>query len=60
MGVSKISDHIQIKVKIPNPRQEPPVSPKDPNEDSKDLEYLLTFKIKIQSQKFKPGCIKDQ
>ena len=37
MGVSKTSDHIQIKIKMPNPSQEPPVSSKALNEDLKDM-----------------------
>ena len=49
MGVSKTSDHIQIKIKIPNPSQEPPASSKALNEDLKDMDVLCTFKIKIES-----------
>ena len=29
LGVSKISDHIQIKIRIPNPSQKPSASSKD-------------------------------
>ena len=50
MGVSKTSDHIQIKIKMPNPSQEPSGSYKAPNKDLKDKEVLWTFKIKIESQ----------
>ena len=46
MGVSKTSDHIKIKIKMPNPSQEPPASSKAPNEDLKDINILCTFKIK--------------
>ena len=49
MGVSKTSDHIQIKIKMPNPSQEPPASSKAPNDDLKDMDVLCTFKIKIES-----------
>ena len=49
MGISKTSDHIQIKIKMPNPSQEPPASCKAPNEDLKDIDVLGTFKIKIES-----------
>ena len=49
MGLSKTSDHIQIKIKMPNPSQEIPVSSKAPNEDLKDLDVLCIFKIKIES-----------
>ena len=37
MGISKTSDHIQIKLKISNPSHESPASSKIPNEDSKDM-----------------------
>ena len=50
MGEPKTSDHIQIKFKIPNPRQEPSAYSKAPNEDLKDMDVLCTFKIKIESQ----------
>ena len=50
MGVSKTSDHIKIKIKMPNPSQEPLASSKVPNEDLKDMDVLYTFKIKIESQ----------
>ena len=43
MGVSKTSDHIQIKINMPNSSQEPPASSKVPNEDVKDLDVLCTF-----------------
>ena len=38
IGISKTSDHIQIKIKMPNPSQEPPASSKAPNEDIKDMD----------------------
>ena len=60
MDVSKASDHIQIKNKMPNPSQEPPASSKAPNEDLKDMDVLCTFKIKVESQNLDPGCMKDQ
>ena len=60
MGISKTSDHIQIKIKMPKPSQEPPVSSKVPNEDLKDMDVLCTFKIKIESQNLDHGHIKDQ
>ena len=59
-GVSKTSDHIQIKIKMPNPSQEPPVSSKVPNDDLKDMDVLCNFKIKIKSQNLDHDCIKDQ
>ena len=49
MGVSKISDHIKIKIKISNHSQEPPASFKAHSQDIKDMNILCTFKIKIES-----------
>ena len=37
MGVSKTIDHKQIKIKMPNPSQEPPASFKAPNQYFKDM-----------------------
>merc|ERR1711954_361522 len=59
-GVPKTRNHIKIKIKRPNPSQEPPASSKAPNEDSKDMDVLCTFKIKIESKNLDHGCIKDQ
>ena len=50
MGLSKTSDYFQIKIKMTNPSEEPPVSSKAPNEDLKDTDVLCSFKIKIDSQ----------
>ena len=57
MDVSKTCDHIKIKIKMPNPSQEPPASSKAPNEDLKYIEVLCTFKINIESNNFDLGCI---
>ena len=51
MGVSKTNDHIQIKIKIPNPSQEPGASSKTPNQDMKDMDVLWTFIVKREIQK---------
>ena len=59
MGISKTSDHIQIKIKMPNPSQEPPASSKAPNEDLKDMDNLCTFKMKRETKNLDPGCFKD-
>ena len=59
MGVLKTNDHIQIKIKMPNPSQEPPASSKAPNEDLKDMDILCNFKIKIESLNSDHGYIKD-
>ena len=60
MGVSKTSDHIQIKIKMPTPSQEPPASSKTPNKNLKDMDVLWPFGIKIASQNLKHGYINDQ
>ena len=60
MDLSKTSDHINIKIKMPNPSQEPPASSKAPNEDLKDMDVLCTFKIKLESQNSDHGYIIDQ
>ena len=52
MSVSKNSDHVQNKIKMPNPSKKPPAPTKAPNEDLKDMDVLSTFEIKIESQNF--------
>merc|ERR1711954_150832 len=59
IGVLNTNDHIQIKIKMPNPSQEPPASFKAPTQDLKDMYVLCTFKIKIERQNFGNGCIRD-
>ena len=59
LGVAKPIDHIQIKIKMPNPTQEPPASSKVPNEDLSDIDVLFNFKIKIEGQNSDHGYIKD-
>ena len=56
----KTSDHVQIKIKMSKPSQEPTVSSKAPNEDLKDIDGLCTLKIKIESQNLDHGFIKVQ
>ena len=55
---SKVHDHIQMKIKMPKPSQEPSMSSKALNKDFKDMDVLWTFKIKIESQNSEFGCIK--
>ena len=55
MGVSKTSNHIKIKIKMPNPSEEPPVSSKAPNEDLKDIGVICTYKNKIENPKVGHG-----
>ena len=60
LGVSKTNGHFQIKVKMPNPSQEPPAPSKAPNEDLKDMNVLCTLKIKLESTNLDHGCITNQ
>ena len=60
MGISKISDPIQIKIKMPNPSQEPPASSKALNQDLKDMDVLCTLKIEIESWNLDHTCNKGQ
>ena len=48
MGVSKTSDHVQIKIKMPNPSQEPFSILQSPQKDLKDMAVLCTFNIKAK------------
>ena len=50
MDVSKTSDHIKIKIKMPNPSEEPLAPTKAPNLDLKEVDNLCTYKMKIESQ----------
>ena len=59
MSLSKTSDHIQIKIKMPNPSQEPPGSSKTPNLDLEDILVLCTIKIRIDCQNLDHECSKD-
>ena len=58
MDLTETSDHIQIKIKIPNPRKKPPSSAKAPNQDIKEMLVLYIFKIKVESQNLKQGLPK--
>ena len=60
MGASKTSDHIQMKIKMPNPSQETPASFKAQNEDLKDIDDICTFKIKRESHNLDHRCILHQ
>ena len=60
MDVSKTSDHIPIKFKMPYLSQEPTTSSKAPNEDFKDMDVLCTLKIKIVTQNLDHEYIKGQ
>ena len=60
MGVSKTSDHMQIKIKTQNPSQEPPASFNVSNPDLWDMDVLCTFNIKKECLNLEHGCIKDQ
>ena len=60
MGLSKTSDYIQVKIKMPNTSHEPLMSSKATSQDLEDMDVLCTFKIKIESQNLEHGFIKDQ
>ena len=60
MSVSKINDHIKIKIKRPRCSQEPPAPTEAQNMDLKDKDLLCTFEIKVESQNFDHAFIKDQ
>ena len=51
--MSKTSDYIKTKIKMPNPSLKPPVSFKAPKQNLKDMDALGTFKINIESQNSK-------
>ena len=59
-GISKNSDRIPIKIKMPNPSQEPPAPTKDTNKDLKDMDILCKLNFKIESWNSEYGCNKDQ
>ena len=58
VDVSKTGDHIQIKIKMSNPSQEPLTPTKALNQDLKDMDILCTIKIKIESQNPEHGASK--
>ena len=60
MGIAKTNDHIKIKIKMPNPSQEPPASTKSPIQDLKDVNALCTFKMQIESKKWEYRGIKSR
>ena len=60
MVVSKIIDHIQVNIKMPNPSLEPPAPTKAQNQDLKDMDILFTFKIRIEGPNLENGWVKDQ
>ena len=51
IGISKTSDHIQIRIKMPNPCQEPQASSKAPNEDLKDMDVLCQRPVTISKSR---------
>ena len=59
ISLSRTSDPIKIKIKMPNPSQEPPVSSKAPHLDLTDKDFLCTFKIKMESQIWNMGVSKN-
>ena len=59
-GVSKTIDYIQIKINMPNPSQEPPVSSKVPNQDFKEHRCSLHLQNLDRELKWEYGQAKDQ
>ena len=49
IGEPKTNNNIQINIRMPNSSQDPQASSKAPKEDSKDIDVLCTFKIKIEN-----------
>ena len=60
MVVSNTSDHIQIKIKMPNSNQKPSSILQTLNQDLKDMDVLCTFKAKGLTQDLEHGYVKDQ
>ena len=58
--LSKILDHIQIKIRMTNPSQEHPASSKATNQYLKDMGVMCTLKIKIESQNWEYWWTKDK
>ena len=58
MGVSKTNDHIQIKIKMTDPSEDPPVSLKSPNQDFKEMDILCTNKSRERAKIWKMGVPK--
>ena len=50
MGETNTCDHIQIKIKMPNPSQESPAPTKVQNGDLKDMDVICTLKIKKRAK----------
>ena len=59
IDVPNTSDHIKIKIKIPNSHLQPPASSRAPNQELNDMDVLWIFKIKIESPNSDHGYIKD-
>ena len=60
ISVSKIPDHTQIKINMPDPSQEPPASSKAPSQDLKDMDALCTFETMIECENLNHWFTKDQ
>ena len=58
MGVSKTSDHIQTKIKMPTPSQEPPASSKAPNQKLKDMDFFAPSKLRQRARIWNMGVSK--
>ena len=59
MAVSKTTDHIQIKIKMLNPSEDPPALTKAPHHDLKDMDVLCTLKFILDGKISEHWFIKD-
>ena len=60
MGLLKTRDPTLVKIKMPNPSQDPPSFSKAPNQDFKDMDVVGAFKFKIENINLECGSTKDQ
>ena len=58
IGVSKTIDHIQIKIKIPNPSKEPPASSKASNQDLRTYMFFAPSKSRYKATIWSMGVLK--
>ena len=49
-----------MNIRLENPSHEPTASSQAPYQDLKDMDFLYTFKIKIESQNLDHGPFNDQ
>ena len=52
-GTKKTTDQIKIKIKMPNPSKETPVSSKAPSQDLEDMNVSLHLQSQERDRKFR-------